>query len=101
MAATALSSRFGRTAILAAAETNQLITGSGILRRIVVNNVGSTMTLDVYDHASTTTNKILEWVSADGKVRAQLDIPFANGLRTVVGGTPGSIVLVWEGRSTA
>lgn len=96
MAATILGNRAGKTAILAAAETNQLVTGTGILRRIIVNNVGTTMTLDVYDHASTTTNKIFEWVSADGKFVREIDIPFQNGLRTVVGGTPGSVVLVYE-----
>lgn len=96
MAATVLGNRLGKTAILAAAEANQLVTGTGVLRRIVINNVGTTLTLDVYDHGSTTTNKIFEWVSADGKMVRELDIPFQLGLRTVVGGTPGNIVLVYE-----
>lgn len=96
MAATVLGNRAGKTAILAAAETNQLVTGTTVLKRVIVNNVGTTMTLDIYDHASTTTNKVFEWVSADGKMVRDLDLPINLGLRTVVGGTPGSIVLVYE-----
>ncbi len=96
MAATVLGNARGSAAILAVAEANQLKTGTGLLKRIIVNNVGTTLTLDVYDHATTTTNKIFEWVSADGKVVRELGIPFQNGLRAVVTGTPGNVVLVWE-----
>ena len=96
MAATVLGNRHGKTAILAAAESNQLVTGPCVLKRIIVNNVGTTMTLDVYDDPTTTNNKVFEWVSADGKMVRDLDLPIQKGLRTVVGGTPGSIVLVYE-----
>lgn len=96
MAATVLGNRAGKTAILAAAETNQLVTGTGILHRVIVNNVGTTATLDIYDATSGTSNKIFEWVSADGKVRADLDLPFQNGLRAISGGTFGNVVLVYS-----
>lgn len=96
MAATTLGNRAGRAHIITANETNQLVTGPGILRRVIVNNVGTSVTLDAYDHASTTTNKIFEYVTADGKMVRELDIPFQNGLRVVTGGTLGNIVLVTE-----
>lgn len=77
------------------AETNQLKTGSGVLGRVQVWNVGSSFTLDIYDHGSTTTNKIFEWVSADGKINQEVNIPFGVGLRVITGGTPGLVNLIW------
>jgi hypothetical protein len=96
MAATILGNRAGRTAIITANEANQLVTGTGILRRVIVNNVGTSATLDIYDHDSTTTNKVFEWVSADGKVVREVDLPFNLGLHVVTGGTMGNVVLVYE-----
>lgn len=87
----------GQVAVVTAAETNQLLTGKGVLGRLFVPNVGTTMTVDVYDHASSTSNKVAEYVSADGKVNWELNIPIVNGIRVVVGGTPGIVVIVWQG----
>lgn len=96
MAATVLGNARGSAAIVATNEANQLKSGTGLLKRIIVNNVGTLATIDIYDHATTTTNKIFEWVSADGKVVRDLMIPFQNGLRVVTGGTFGNAVVVWE-----
>lgn len=81
---------------ITAAETNQLKTGSGTLGRVQVTNVGTSMTVDIYDHGSTTTNKIFEYVSADGKINHELNLPFGTGLRVIVGGTPGIVNIVWS-----
>lgn len=86
----------GTRSTITAAETNQLKTGSGTLGRVHVWNVGTIMTIDIYDHGSSTTNKIFEWVSADGKINHELNLPFGTGLRVVVGGTPGGVNLVWS-----
>lgn len=83
------------TAIITAAETNQLVVGTGRLRRVHMANVGTTATLDVYDDASANNNKIYEWVSADGKRSDNVDIPFQAGLRVVSGGTFGRAILVY------
>src|SRR5215831_14361490 len=82
-----------QTAIITAAETNQLVTGAGRLRRVIVANVGTTMTLDIYDDPAANNNKIYEWVSADGKKNDNVDIPFQAGLRVVTGGTFGRAIL--------
>lgn len=87
----------GNCDIVTAAETNQLKTGRGVLRRIQVWDVGATATIDIYDHGSSTTNQIFKWVTADGKVNAELDIPFEVGLRVVTGGTFGGVNIVWAG----
>lgn len=86
----------GTRSTLTVAETLQIKTGSGTLGRVHVWNVGTTMTLDIYDHGSSTSNKIYEWVSADGKRNDEVNLPFGIGLRVVVGGTPGGINLVWS-----
>ena len=96
MAAATRGSGGKKVSVITAAETNQLRTGQGFLRRLYVPSVGTTMTVDIYDAASGTTNKIVEYVTADGKANLQLDIPFSVGLRVIVGGTPGIVVLVWE-----
>ena len=81
---------------ISAAETNQLKSGSGTLGRVQVSNVGTTATLDIYDATSGTTNKFFEWVSADGKINHELNLPFGTGLRVITGGTVGIINIVWS-----
>lgn len=97
MAATTIGNRAGKAAIITAAETNILsAAGGSILRRVIVNNVGNSATLDIYDHASTAQNKVFEWVTADGKMVREVDIPLKNGLTVISGGTLGNVVVVWE-----
>jgi hypothetical protein len=78
-------------------ETNQLWTGPGKVGHVTVWNVGTTATIDIYDHASGTTNKIFEWVSADGKGTFAIQCPVVNGIRVVTGGTFGGCNIVWSG----
>lgn len=82
--------------ILSAAATTQVKATPGTVGRLIVGNVGTTMTIDIYDHASGNNNKIVEWVTADGKVNWELNIPCTSGIRVVVGGTPGTATLVWS-----
>lgn len=83
--------------VITANEANQLKVGAGILRSIAAFGPGATWLADVYDHASTNTNPVWQWVSADGKVPGRIDLPFQNGLRVVTSGTtPGSLVVVWS-----
>lgn len=78
---------------LAAAATTQVKASPGRVKGLIVTNVGTSMTIDVYDDASANNSKVLEYVSADGKVNWQVDIPMTAGIRVVVGGTPGLAVL--------
>ena len=96
MAAATRSCGGDKISVITAAETNQLRSGQGILKRVYVPNVGTTMTVDIYDATSGTTNKIVEYVTADGKANLELNLPFSVGLRVIVGGTAGIVVLVWE-----
>lgn len=98
MAATTLGNRAGKVAIIVTSETNQIAgTAGSILRKVIVNNVSASATLDIYDNNTTNLNKIFEWVTADGKVVRDLDIPIQNGIRVVTaGGTTPNIVLVYE-----
>lgn len=104
MTATTVSGGFRGTEVfvgqwrstITAAETNQLKTGSGKIAHVTVWNVGTTMTIDIYDHGSTTTNKVFEWVSADGKGTFAIQCPINVGIRVVVGGTPGGCNVVWS-----
>ena len=89
-------SRGSKKAIITVAETNQLVTGETVLRTVVVANVGTTAELDIYDATSGTSNKVLEWVSADGKLYAEVNIPMKNGLRVITGATPGRYVLTYD-----
>jgi hypothetical protein len=81
---------------ITAAGTTQIKAAPGKVARVVVMNVGTTATLDIYDHASSNSNKRVEWVTADGKVNWPLHIPMANGIRAVAGGTFGLAVIVWS-----
>ena len=77
-------------------ETNQLSTTPGKIAHVTVWNVGNTATIDIYDATSGTSNKVFEWVSADGKGTFAIQCPVANGIRVVTGGTFGGCNIVWS-----
>lgn len=96
------------TAHCLVAETNQLAylakgspaTGTpcpGKVNKLIVTNVGTTMTVDLYDNldSGANANPIYRYVTAEGKVNIDLNVPFQNGLRCVVGGTPGEVEVVF------
>lgn len=84
--------------ILADKATYQLKEGQGKLAQIVVSNVGSSWTVDIYDDIATTAaKKIWEYVTADGKGTFAVQIPCKTGIRVVSGGTTaGLAVIVWD-----
>lgn len=77
-------------------ETNQLVTGKGKVARVIITNVGSGASLDVYDATSGTTLPIYRWVTAEGKGSNFLNCPFQNGLRVITGGTFGEAIVTWS-----
>ena len=79
------------------ATTTQIVSKPGVLGRVVITNVGTTATLDIYDATSGTTLPIWRWVSADGKQSIQLGYKFNLGLRVVSGGTFGEALLIYNG----
>ena len=82
-------------AILGAAGADQLKVGPGKLARVVISNVGTTWTIDIYDDGSTTGNKVWTWASANGTGTFDLEIPMQAGIRVVTTGTPGVGCIVW------
>jgi hypothetical protein len=108
MAATVLrANRAGRVgataarnnAIVVLAETNQLTASAGRLDRVVVWNVGTTFTIDIYDTATAVVSAathIWAWVSADGKGIFNLNLPLSAGLYVVTTGTPGGVNVTYD-----
>jgi len=96
MAAETQQNSYGSRSTISAAETNQLLTGRGIVKRLIVSAVGTGATLDLYDHANANTNLIHSWVSADGKASLDLEMPVGSGIRVVSGGTFGRATIVWK-----
>lgn len=82
-------------AVITASESNDLLTKPGRIARILVWDVGTTWTLDVYDHGSANNNPVWGWVSADGKGEFDLEIPLGTGLRIVTGGTAGKATVIY------
>ena len=84
-------------AVVVLAEVNQLTIKTGHLSHIVVWNVGTTFTVDVYDtaNATTTGTKVWSWVSADGKGTFPLQVPISAGIYVVTTGTPGGLDIVY------
>lgn len=69
----------------------------GRIYSFTVVNVGTTMTVDVYDSDGGEENKVIEYVSADGKVNWNFhDLKCLYGIRIVIGGTPGRVVMEWD-----
>lgn len=85
-----------RKAVITAAETNQLKDRTGKVASIIVWDVGTTATLDLYDNASASSNKVWGWVSANGVGVFALQMPMQRGIRVVTGGTPGGWTVVYS-----
>lgn len=94
--ATTVFSSAGTTQLRPDATTG-VLAKLGRVYSLTVVSVGTAMTIDIYDHDSANTNKVLEYVTADGKVNWSFrGLVFQNGLRVVVGGTPGRFILEWD-----
>lgn len=73
-----------------------LISRPGRVAQVIVWNVGTTATIDIYDDSGTgTTNHIWSWASADGKGVFALQIPVQSGIAVTVAGTAPSFTLVY------
>lgn len=85
-----------RTAIFTAIGTDPLKTGRGKLGKLIVTAVGTTATVDIYDDPAAANNKVASWVSADGKVVWDLQIPMQRGITVVTTGTLGTVVVTFS-----
>jgi len=57
----------------------------GFIGKLVITNVGTTATVDIYDNASAGSGNIMwAYVTADGKVSIDLQARCANGITIVV-----------------
>ena len=83
--------------IITTATTTQIASKGEWLGMIHVWNVGVTATIDIYDATSGTSNKVFEWVSADGKRSVDLGIKMQNGIRVITGGTFGGCTITHSG----
>lgn len=82
--------------IITASETNQLKTRPGKVGQLLVSLVGTAWTIDIYDHGSTNTNRIFQWVTASGVGVFAIQCPMSLGIRVVSTGTAGEVTLVWS-----
>ena len=57
--------------------------------------MGAGASIDIYEHAASTTNPRWRWVSADSKGHFRIGVPFRNGIRVVVtlGGAEAYLIL--------
>lgn len=71
---------------------------AGKFTSLTVSNVGTTMTVDVYDanDSDSTINPMWRYITADGRVNLLFDLAFARGLKVVIGGTPGEVNVGFE-----
>ena len=77
--------------------TYLLRSGQGKLAVLIIQTVGTSWTITVYDALSAVSGKeIVQWVTADGKGPFAYQIPCATGLTVVSGGTAGKATIVWD-----
>lgn len=76
----------------------QLKTGMGKVGQLIIGDVGTTWTIDIYDDTATTAaKKIFGWVTAAGVGPFALQCPMKAGIRVVSGGTTAGVAtLVWD-----
>lgn len=84
--------------ILSDKATYLLKTGDARLARLVIQTVGTTWTITIYDALSAVAGKeIVQWVTADGKGPFTYQIPCGIGICVVSGGsTAGQATIVFE-----
>lgn len=65
---------------------------------LIIQTVGTTWTITVYDALTAVSGKeIVQWVTADGKGPFAYQIPCVTGITVVSGGTTaGQATIVWE-----
>jgi hypothetical protein len=87
-----------RRSLLTDKATYLLRTGQGKLGKLIIQTVGTTWTITIYDALSAVAGKeIVQWVTADGKGPFEYQIPCATGICVVSGGTTaGAATIVWE-----
>lgn len=85
-----------KSSTITAAETNVLKAAPGKVARVIVWDVGTTATLDIYDDPDSNDSLRWGWVSADGKGTFDLEIPMGAAIRIVTGGTFGKCTVVWS-----
>lgn len=78
-----------RTAVITAAETNQLSTLPAKVGQLIVwgDTAGTSCILDIYDDDSANSNKKFRWVTATGLGVFALQLPLGTGFRVVTSGT--------------
>lgn len=89
--------------IISSATTTQITpvgaanNGPFLLGRLIVSNVGTGATINIYDDDDATDDLVYTWETADGKTSLELNIPMYTGIRVVTAGTFGRCVIVWGG----
>lgn len=79
------------------ATTTLVKTGSGILKRIIINNPGSAMSITIYDNTSGTGTKIATISSVSGINFLEFNSNFVTGLTVVTTATTmGDITIIYE-----
>lgn len=99
VALSAGEARSGRQrSILTDKATYVLKSGQGFLGKLIVGGAGTTWTIDIYDSTTNESGKLLwSYVTADGRVNLELNIPCNKGITVVSGGTTaGFACIVWE-----
>lgn len=86
--------------VITAAEANQLKAAPGMVVAVIVHGDtgGTTCTVDIYDHASTATNRVFRWATAQGLGVFGIQCPMGAGIRVVTAGTlpaNGGVTIVW------
>lgn len=79
-------------AVITAAETNDIKSGSGKVAAVAIwgDDSGTTCTVDVYDNYGASSGKVWRWDSANTATPPgvyALQMPMGTGIRVVVGGT--------------
>lgn len=86
--------------VITAAEANQLKAAPGLVDAVIVHGdtAGTTCLVDVYDHASTATNRVFRWATAQGLGVFRIECPMGTGIRVVTAGTlpaNGGVTIIW------
>jgi len=83
--------------LITANGTTQIKSKPGKFAKLIIRGVGTAWVLAFYDDTGSGGEEVCEWLTADGKVALDLQIPMYYGIRLVASGTTaGAALIIWS-----
>lgn len=78
------------------ATTTQVHSARGVFHGVVINDIGTSFNIKVYDDTGAGTSNLIADITPTVTGNLDYSVGFNNGLKVVTSGTPGSVTILAE-----